>query len=253
MRQHPGPRAELSSEDPYDPIEVLDGTLDRAAYRERAGRGAPAQIFRGSRRELWDTISHVRGRATSEILSVDDTTFLLEQEVPEAIQRRGPATLRRALDRGVSVQQVTSMTGLLADRDLGAIVYRGGGQARVVPTVPFKLSVVDRKVALLPLNSTVLADGFRVIRDPSVVAALVSVHRGLWKAGTDPDADVQKFSPHLTAVLPGLTSGNPDEVAARRLGMSPRTYSRRVAELMTYLGVRNRFQAGVEAARRGWV
>ncbi len=35
--------------------------------------------------------------------------------------------------------------------------------------------------------------------------------------------------------------------------MSPRTYSRRIAGLMTLLGARNRFQAGAEAARRGWL
>lgn len=35
--------------------------------------------------------------------------------------------------------------------------------------------------------------------------------------------------------------------------MSPRTYSRRVAELLDYLGVATRFQAGVKMVQRGWL
>jgi hypothetical protein len=233
--------------------DMVEDALNRTAYSGRNGLAPPAQSLRGSRNELWDTITRLRTQAQAEILSIDDTTYLLERGVPESIQRRGPATLRKALDRGVTVRQVTSRTGLLADRDLGAIVHRGGGQARVVSAVPVKLTVLDRKIALLPLDSTVLADGFQVIRDPGAVAALVSVHRALWRAGTNPDDEPDQLPPHLAAVLPGLASGNADDVAARQAGISPRTYSRRVAELMIILGVRNRFQAGVEATRRGWL
>lgn len=56
----------------------------------------------------------------------------------------------------------------------------------------------------------------------------------------------------LRPVLMELLSGVPDLTASRRLNMSPRTYSRRVAELLDYLGVATRFQAGAEIARRGW-
>ena len=39
----------------------------------------------------------------------------------------------------------------------------------------------------------------------------------------------------------------------RKLGIGLRTVRRRIAELMTDLGVDTRFQAGVEAVRRGWL
>lgn len=35
--------------------------------------------------------------------------------------------------------------------------------------------------------------------------------------------------------------------------MSPRTYSRRVAELLEYLGVATRFQGGAEITLRWWL
>jgi hypothetical protein len=58
---------------------------------------------------------------------------------------------------------------------------------------------------------------------------------------------------HLRPVLEQLLIGATDTVASRRLRMSPRTYSRRVAELLEYLGVSSRFQGGAEIAARGWL
>jgi DNA-binding NarL/FixJ family response regulator len=54
-------------------------------------------------------------------------------------------------------------------------------------------------------------------------------------------------------VLELLALGAKDEVIARHLGVSLRTARRRVADLFDELGAATRFQAGVEAGRRGWV
>ncbi|WP_241518739.1 LuxR C-terminal-related transcriptional regulator [Streptomyces sp. CB03238] len=59
--------------------------------------------------------------------------------------------------------------------------------------------------------------------------------------------------PHLREVLRVLEQGLTDEAAAAQLGISARTYSRRVGELMAQLGTGSRFRAGVEAVRRGWL
>jgi hypothetical protein len=243
----------------FDVAEELGQALERPRGPLTAGAAPPDATITGSPSKVWDSISRLRSLARREILSVDDTTYLLSGQVPESIQLRGPATLRAAIRRGVTVRQVTSRAGLLADTELGAIVYRDGGHARVAPQVPMKVTVIDRRLALLPLDSTVLANGFRVIRDRTVVSALVAFHRNLWRTGEDPDAVIahdhgaRRPPPHLAQVLPTLAFSGSDEAAARTLGISPRSYSRRVAELMTVLGARNRFQAGAEATRRGWL
>lgn len=54
------------------------------------------------------------------------------------------------------------------------------------------------------------------------------------------------------SLLRYLILGLTDETTARRLGISVRTARRQVAVLMTKLGASSRFQAGYEAARRGW-
>jgi DNA-binding NarL/FixJ family response regulator len=52
-------------------------------------------------------------------------------------------------------------------------------------------------------------------------------------------------------ILELLMLGTKDESIARQLGISLRTVRRRVAGLMDELGATTRFQAGLEAARRG--
>jgi DNA-binding NarL/FixJ family response regulator len=52
-------------------------------------------------------------------------------------------------------------------------------------------------------------------------------------------------------ILRLLSAGQKDETAARSMGLSVRTYRRRVAELMTLLGADSRFQAGVRARALG--
>ncbi|MEV6046162.1 sigma factor-like helix-turn-helix DNA-binding protein [Streptomyces xanthochromogenes] len=50
-----------------------------------------------------------------------------------------------------------------------------------------------------------------------------------------------------------LVSGLKDEAIARQLGWSVRMMRRRISRLHEELGAANRFQAGVIAARRGWI
>jgi DNA-binding NarL/FixJ family response regulator len=49
-----------------------------------------------------------------------------------------------------------------------------------------------------------------------------------------------------------LTAGIPDDVIARELGLSERTYQRRVRGMMERLQVQTRFQLARQAALRGW-
>ena len=58
---------------------------------------------------------------------------------------------------------------------------------------------------------------------------------------------------HLSEVLALLIAGVTDEAASRQLAISPRTYARRVAEILSILGAKSRFQAGAVAAERGWL
>ena len=60
------------------------------------------------------------------------------------------------------------------------------------------------------------------------------------------DADTQR-------VLTYLAAGATDAGVARHTGQSVRTVERRTKRILTQLGATTRFQAGVQAARRGWI
>jgi len=71
-----------------------------------------------------------------------------------------------------------------------------------------------------------------------------------------PGLDGQRYTEGVTdqrLLLGQLAGGAKDEQIARALGLSVRTVRRRVAELLEELGADSRFQAGVEAVRRGWI
>jgi len=73
--------------------------------------------------------------------------------------------------------------------------------------------------------------------------------RGSRGGGTEPVRDAPPA--HLLPVLRELLAGTLDVTASRRLNMSPRTFNRRVAELLQYLGAQTRFQGGVQAVMQG--
>ncbi|ALU73733.1 hypothetical protein H351_31715 (plasmid) [Rhodococcus erythropolis R138] len=53
------------------------------------------------------------------------------------------------------------------------------------------------------------------------------------------------------AIIRALSAGSTDEVAARQLSVSPRTYRRHLASIMERLGITTRFQLGARAAELG--
>ncbi len=69
----------------------------------------------------------------------------------------------------------------------------------------------------------------------------------------DDDAGVEPIDDDTRRLLALLASGLKDDAIARQLGLSTPTMRRRMRELLDGLSAANRFQAGVQAARRGWL
>lgn len=70
-------------------------------------------------------------------------------------------------------------------------------------------------------------------------------------SGVPDDGTRPPMPEHLLPILEQLVQGVTDVTASRRLKVSPRTFSRRVAELLDHMDVQTRFQCGVETAQRG--
>ncbi|WP_156727273.1 helix-turn-helix transcriptional regulator [Streptomyces apocyni] len=122
------------------------------------------------------------------------------------------------------------------------------------------------KVARLPPIQALIVDGSRglvvaesalgrrasVVEAPEILLALRTLMEGVWRGAVSAQERISFGDPARAdlarQILGALREGVTDEVAARELTVSVRTYRRYVAEIMTLLGARSRFQAGVRAA-----
>lgn len=175
---------------------------------------------------------------------------------PDAMAASKPLN-QRALERGVAIRAVyqDSFRHDQATLDYARWLTEIGGRARTMPEVPMLLVIVDREVALLPRVVGDPSQGAIEVRSPAIVAALVEHVETVWLLA-EPFGEVRRREAPTTnatsrQLLHMLASGVTDESAARRLGLSTRTVRRLMSDFMTQTGATSRFQAGVEAARRG--
>ena len=177
---------------------------------------------------------------------------------PEAMAASKPLN-QLALERGVAIRCVYQES---FRNDAATLAYAQwltdlGGRARTVPNVPMLMVLVDQEVALLPRVVEDGSQGGLELRAPSVVGALSAWFETVWSIADDfgrPRATEAPLENATTRELLQLMShGATDESAARRLGLSSRTVRRLMSQAMASLGAGSRFQAGVEASRRGWV
>jgi hypothetical protein len=126
-----------------------------------------------------------------------------------------------------------------------------GGQMRIAQ-VPFRLHVYERELALVAVDFDDNAAGAYAVREPGLVRTFTALHARLWQQGRKwRDANRQVVD--LADVLAELLAGGPDEACANHLGVSLRTYRRKVRELMVLLGARSRFEAGSIAEQRRYL
>ena len=132
---------------------------------------------------------------------------------------------------------------------------RQGEQVRVIDEMPTRMLVIRGTHAVLPEPLGFADEPRLLVRQPALVGALTLLFEAYWdQASPVPDLDVRRPRVDLRgSLLRQLAAGVKDEQIARTLGLSLRTVRRRVAELLIELGVDTRFQAGVEAVRRGWL
>jgi hypothetical protein len=130
-----------------------------------------------------------------------------------------------------------------------------GERVRVVSELPLRLAIFGESSALLPDRWGGNTGRRLVVREHALVHALRAWHEQVWSramaapglGGLVDPAGLRRL------LLHELADGAKDEQIARSLGLGLRTVRRRIADIMVELGADSRFQAGAEAARRGWL
>jgi DNA-binding CsgD family transcriptional regulator len=119
------------------------------------------------------------------------------------------------------------------------------------------LAIFDRRCALVWDNVPGCGQHCLLIRAPAVVKPLLRLADTTWESALDLEVFDAFRDPGVDAVamkvIGLLSSGHKDDVAARQLGVSVRTFRRHVADIMDRLGAKSRFEAGVRAATLGLV
>ena len=240
---------------PSTPIEVVEGV-------QASARAALA----------------VLGRAKNDLLFVDGGAHL---------GRLPTGAVRDVRARGVRVRRVCSRTEMTA----GARESPIAGEIRVLDVVPTTFSIVDAEMAVSPLTvaddgqiSSVLVVGKSALLDSAIALADLLWERAqpyaVWRARAlqqaappaqrmaradgpggeaasaglgDPGPAFGQPTPGDRQLLTLLTQGMKDRAIARHLGIGERTVQRRLNRLMTELGAQTRFQAALNAVRRGWL
>ena len=131
-----------------------------------------------------------------------------------------------------------------------------GERIRIVASISTRIAIMGSSAALIPDRWGIDTGRRLVVREHSLVRALATLFDNVWEhAMTVPGLDGELEDPggQRRLLLQQLTRGVKDEQIARALGVSLRTVRRRIADIMDELGAASRFQAGVEAVRRGWV
>ena len=132
---------------------------------------------------------------------------------------------------------------------------QAGEQVRLVSELPTRLIIIGTTHAVVPEPLGFADEPRLLVRQGALVHALTLLFEQLWERAVPVSGlDLGEARPDLRRFLVQLlAAGHKDEQIARTLGLSLRTVRRRVADLMTELGCDSRFQAGVEATRRGWL
>jgi sugar-specific transcriptional regulator TrmB len=230
-----------------DPAELVEVVTGRPAVQQRL-----EQIQRGVQREY---------------MGLDRPPYVQRPErcnpANDALHERG-ITVRAIYD-----QSALAQPGRLADLE-GAVAR--GENARVLPAVPVKMVLADGRIGILPLQTDPGAtEAAIVVHESGLLYALTALFEVLWQRAI-PLSTLTVRSGHpskghssngqSSSDVPGdearriltlLTAGLPDDAIARQLELSPKTVQRRIRDLMTRLGAGTRFQAGLQAAFRGWV
>ena len=273
VRTHPDGSWDVPPPDITLPARASE--LERQALQIRAAADQLAVIYHqaraqragdqtievlGSREEVARYFVQVMGAARQRVRSLDRPPFSRAEHAVTDVQRQQAA-------EGVRFLTVYDTDVLQGAQSIAALERLAalGEQMRVLKGVPLKLVVADDDTALVIVRTDEASwRGSMLVRRSPLLDSLTVLFETLWRLsvplhrpepelGSRPDQRVDQPVLRDRQVLMMLAGGATDETIARQLGVSSRTVERRVRALLDRLGAETRFQAGVQAARRGWL
>ncbi|MFF0426490.1 LuxR family transcriptional regulator [Streptomyces sp. NPDC004520] len=170
------------------------------------------------------------------------------------------------LARGVTQRVIYTQASLEHPDTMRTVIepcVEAGEQARVLPSLPVKLLIIDEAYALVSLSirEADVHNTMLVVQPCGLLSALIALFEQTWQTALPFHGRTARPAGVLPAgLLPTdrrllwlLAGGASDDVIAREIGVSRRTLFRRIQVLMARLGATSRFQMALQAQRQGWL
>jgi hypothetical protein len=243
--------------------EAAVRTRDRLADLARA---VPLLVAAGTRPapgEVED-VHALDGELSSGGNALELLTDLIEQSRGDLLFLRPDAWLMpresaisqvvgRAVASGRRSRAVYPLRALHEAPDALRLRVDAGEEVRLIDELPTRLLVIGDTHALLPEPLGYRDSPRLLVRQGAIVGALTHLFELFWEKAVPVSELSGRRRSEPAFLLRQLQTGAKDEQIARTMGVSLRTVRRRISELMIELGADTRFQAGAEAARRGWL
>jgi DNA-binding CsgD family transcriptional regulator len=204
---------------------------------------------------VWDRLALLTPTAKVECLSVHPPA-----DCPESAFTKSRNLNTDGLSRGLSMRSVRQDGSRLHAPTLRHMTWLAaqGAQVRTAPLVPTRMTIFDRRTAIVERDPEDPDRGAVQVTAPGIVAALHELFERVWAGANElgapaPARDDRGVSPNERELLRLMFDGHTDESAARKLGISLRTVRRMMAALAGRLGARSRFQVGALAQAKGWL
>jgi DNA-binding CsgD family transcriptional regulator len=206
---------------------------------------------------LGDDLRHLPSRAATRERLAELTSITRHERLAINTEQRFDADSRRSaapMDRALISRGIRFRVLGVQPPDQRWLAPSGGNpdgprpEYREAPSVPMKLIVVDRKVALFPVAPADFSRGYLEVAQPPVVSALVALFERHWESARPPQEHTVydiALDPRERSLVELLARGHTDASAARELRLSARSVSYILRGLMDRLGVDNRFQLGL--------
>jgi DNA-binding NarL/FixJ family response regulator len=167
----------------------------------------------------------------------------------------------RCLRRGIALRALVPRQAL---EDTTTAAYlteliENGARIRFLSGSFERVLITDSSAALVQSAHNSTSESALLVREDGLVRTLQSLFDHCWSGAADaasvllPAGTETPCDAFQLRVLQAMTHADKDEVGARELGISVRTYRGHIARLLKRLDAATRVQAALHARDRGWI
>lgn len=237
----------------------------------RALSGELSRVYRGARQRslsgdgvvVLSTLQEVQDATEQIEASAEHELVGFHNDSPRTAYRfatdPGSAPARRLNGTGRPVAVRTTYDTALLELPRAAQVLQrrsaSGEDCRFLRGLPFSAIVAHTSCAVVDITAfDSSGEGCLWVRDRRLALALAALAEMLWRMAIPMAQEgLASLDEQSRVILSLLAGGATDAMIAAQTGISQRTVERKVRTMLEQLGAATRFQAGVQAARRGWL